>query len=995
MDLSVDSRERTGDEMAAGDDSQVDSVLRRLASAPALGLPLPAGTRIAGRYLVERRLGRGGMGVVYSAHDRELERRVAIKLHRASADPQAAARMLREARAMARLAHPNVVAVHEVGEHERQIFIVMEWVDGLDLHAWLAAAAREPAAIVEVFLAAGEGLAAAHAVGLVHRDFKPGNVLIGSDGRVRVADFGLARATGPAPATANQMSEETGALASPAAPTQEGVIAGTPGYMAPEQAEGGPVDARSDQYSFCVALWAALHGELPRPDGESRALKISAGLLAALRRGLSARPEARFPDMRALLDALQPEHARRRRRRAVMASALAGVAALSLALGVMLAPERGVSCAATEWQPAAILPKAQVEAMSRRFAAAGGPYAAEAWPRVEQALTRYAGDLSEGSSEACADTHVRGVQSAALLDLRMACLTRARREFAARVAALAAVERDGLAAAVPLATGLPDISHCGDVEALRAGDRPTPADPAAVAAVEEELAAAGALLVVGDHRGALARAEALTDELDALADPQLVADQRRLAGEALIVDHDVPGARARFEEGYLSARTAGDEVRAARLAAALAGLQTRHTAQHREALMWTRIADGELARGGGDRKDRVELLVLEGSARVGLGEPLAALERYEAAEAAIEQHGSPRPEHLAIVLSHKGVALEQLGRYDAAIAAQERSLMLLRESLGAHHPRCVHALTLIGTALAGAGRLAEAEARYLEAIALAEAIFGPDHPELAVPLADLAVLDGTRGRFAPAIARLERVLQLHEALAEPDPAAIAATLAMLGEYHSVAGDPQAGLVVLDRALALERATFGDDHARVAECRMRRAQVLADTGAVAEARDEQLAAASQLGRTLGPDSPMLADSLMIAGDNSVTLGELAQAEVLLRRSLAIWERVDRDNPQAMAPATSLGAVLVDLGRPGEALPWLERAVTIREAEQGAPWALAESRWQLARALWAVDEGRPRARALAESARASLTTHPDPLTPDRLATITAWLQQQPVD
>ncbi|MBL9102471.1 MAG: tetratricopeptide repeat protein [Myxococcales bacterium] len=682
--------------------------------------------------------------------------------------------------------------------------------------------------------------------------------------------------------------------------------------------------------------------------------------------------------MRALLAVLRPERAQRRRRRWIVGGAVVGVAAASLALGASVAAPN-VSCAPEAWQPAALLPDERLDALARAFAAQGGPYAAEAWPRVEQALVRYADRLAAGATAACNDTHVHGVQSSARLDQRMACLSRDRRELSARVAALAAIDEASLARSIPLATSLPDPDRCADLEQPIAEDHPALAD---------RLAAARAVLIAGDAEAASAGAEALADEADARG-PRWVAEQRELAGKALLAAHDTPGARARLEEGYLAARSAGDEARAARLSLALAGLRTTRTAEHDEALLWTRIAAGELARGGGEREAAVDLLLVEGNAYVGLGEVPAALTRYQAAEDALAAVGSPRPDHLAAVLSHRGVALELLGRFDEAVAAQERGLAIVRDALGAHHPLAIQQLTLIGTALAGAGRLAEAEARYREALALGEVIHGGDHPALAVTLADLAVLEGTRGRLAAAVALLERVLNIHEATPQPDPEEVAATLAMLGEYHSVAGDPRAGLALLDRALALERATHGDPHARVAECRMRRAQVLADAGDVAQALSEQLAAAADLERTLGPDSPLLADSLMLAGDNSRTLGDLTRSEALLRRSLEIWDRVDRDNPQAMHAATSLGALLVAAGRPAEAVPLLARAVELREAEVAAPWHLAESRYQLARALWAAGDERSRALTLAVQARDTLAEHPDPQAPDRRAEIDAWL------
>src|SRR3954469_19947733 len=203
-------------------------------------------------------LGRGGMGVVLSAYDPLLDRRVALKLLRPGAFPgvseqEGRARLQREAQAMARLAHPNVVAVHDVGTVGEQLFIAMEYVDGQTLTAWRSSAERDWRAIVLMYLGAGSGLQAAHAAGMVHRDFKPDNVLIGSDGRPRVGDFGLVSVT--------RASE--GAATTEAGTTRHGAIMGTPGYMSPEQVRGEPSDAQSDQFSFCVALYEALYGQRP------------------------------------------------------------------------------------------------------------------------------------------------------------------------------------------------------------------------------------------------------------------------------------------------------------------------------------------------------------------------------------------------------------------------------------------------------------------------------------------------------------------------------------------------------------------------------------------------------------------------------------------------------------------------------------------------------------------------------------------------------------
>ncbi len=319
------------------------------AAPPSLSEPEPrthSASRI-GRYAILRTLGEGGMGVVFVAYDEELDRKVAVKLLRdgGSGQPEQRLRIQREAQAMARVAHPNVVAVYEVGEHEGQVYIAMEFVEGTTLADWQhgSHSAHE---VLAIYRSAGQGLLAAHQAGLVHRDFKPDNVLVGKDGRARVADFGLARtgaggeAQAPidAAARARRAEERAAAVAGVAVLdqatarllgdggllqtplTQAGAILGTPAYMSPEQHDGLPTDARSDQFSFCAALWEALYGQ--RPFAGDTLLSLSFNVLQgrlrpipsgstvpprvgqALRRGLAVDPAARFPSMAELLEAI-------------------------------------------------------------------------------------------------------------------------------------------------------------------------------------------------------------------------------------------------------------------------------------------------------------------------------------------------------------------------------------------------------------------------------------------------------------------------------------------------------------------------------------------------------------------------------------------------------------------------------------------------------------------------------------------------------------------
>ncbi|HWB78946.1 MAG TPA: protein kinase, partial [Nannocystaceae bacterium] len=310
------------------------------------------------RYELREQLGSGGMGVVYAAWDPELRRRVAVKLVRiGDVGSAGASRLLREAQAIARISHPNVIPVHDVGTYAasdgdaRSVFVVMELVVGCDLERWLAQTPRAWRDVLDVFCAAGRGIAAAHEAGILHRDFKPSNVLIGEGepANVRVVDFGLARAIGDeGPEAASQQED---GVRTPELVTREGAVLGTPYFMAPEQLAAKQVDARSDQYAFCVALYAALFGigpfprtgvdellvakrkgeRLPPPEGTD----VPRWLLSHIERGLDPDPERRFASMTALLQTIDRDLRRRRDlgRVALLATAIVAAVGLGLVAG--------------------------------------------------------------------------------------------------------------------------------------------------------------------------------------------------------------------------------------------------------------------------------------------------------------------------------------------------------------------------------------------------------------------------------------------------------------------------------------------------------------------------------------------------------------------------------------------------------------------------------------------------------------------------------------
>ncbi len=311
----------------------------------------PGETLEIGRYEIAGQVGSGAMGTVYRAHDRSLDREVAVKvLHRS--DEMHRARMTVEAKALAKLSHPNVVTVHEVGTENGQLFVAMEFVQGKTLQTWLETPSE--LGLIDVFLQAADGLQAAHDAGIVHRDFKPENVIVGDDGRVRVLDFGMARSPG-APLLQEIDGEAQPLQALEPAITRTGVLAGTPGYMAPEQFEGSRVEAPADQFAFCIALHEAIWGTRPFAGdtvGDLAASVIGGHALmfagkprdglapheldaakAVIERGLKTNPDDRFESMRALMQRLRavPDLATRSPRRSATSKMVMGISSFTLA----------------------------------------------------------------------------------------------------------------------------------------------------------------------------------------------------------------------------------------------------------------------------------------------------------------------------------------------------------------------------------------------------------------------------------------------------------------------------------------------------------------------------------------------------------------------------------------------------------------------------------------------------------------------------------------
>jgi hypothetical protein len=385
-----------------------------------------------GRYVLVERAGAGGFGVVWSAWDPELGRPVALKLA-SSGDAGARARARDEGRALAKLSHPNVVPIYDVLEVDEGVFLVMELVNGKTLRA--IAEAATPLEMVRAYRQAGEGLAAAHAAGLIHRDFKPDNAIHGADGRVRVLDFGLARSAG-----------ETHDLA------------GTPRYMAPEQRAGKPLTAAIDQYALCASLREAIEKRVPR------------WLEPILARGTAEDPGARFPSMEALLEALARDPATRWRRRALVGGGVVAIGAVIAAFTLGRAGREAITCDGGAESIAQALPRDRIAAHLRSLTTA---YAREATTPVLAGLDAYAASLQSVNKTSC-EAHLGGAISSELFDRRIGCLARRRSALATLGELAGTAKPDELSHLMTALRELPDLATCEDDDALVSTVEPPP-----------------------------------------------------------------------------------------------------------------------------------------------------------------------------------------------------------------------------------------------------------------------------------------------------------------------------------------------------------------------------------------------------------------------------------------------------------------------------------------------------------------------------------------
>jgi tetratricopeptide (TPR) repeat protein/predicted Ser/Thr protein kinase len=955
--------ERTGvhdqrdDTTRLGDDTEPQ--------APSRDAPrLPRGTSID-RYVVIDELGAGGMGVVYAAYDPELDRRVAIKLLRPSLLGEGRPRLVREAQAIARIAHPNVVAVYDVGELDGSVFVAMEFVEGQTLNRWLRAKPRTIPEIVGVFRQAGRGLAAAHAADLVHRDFKPDNVLVGLDGRVRVVDFGLARGRGSVDSVGVVAGLSFSNLDE--ALTEAGTVMGTPAYMSPEQLAGRLATAASDQFAFCVALYEALYGERPF-DGKSvesltRAViacairepaagrSVPAWLRRAVVQGLQTAPKARHPSMEVLLRALAANPTRHRRR--WLATSAAGLGALAVAV---LAYRSGASrerspCTAAADELGAVWNDDRRTAVAAAFHATGLPHADDTWERVSQRIDDYAHGWSGQATAACEATHVEGTQSAELLERRRRCMGERLQRLDAFLEVIAEPDAAIVDRAVLGVRALPDLGGCLDVDALEAGVAPPEQEDTRleVAQLRDALARAEALYSAAKYREQLEQLEPLLERarhtgylpIIAQVEHALAQTQRSL---------DLPDGMPMLRAAFRDALAAGDDRRAAMIAVDMGyelGYEQRLDDAGRE---WLDIAQALGHRVGG--VPRLE---------IGVTNTLAAIAIRRAS-------------------------------YDEAQALFEKVVELQRE-LDPDDPNVAVALQNLGSAYAERRDFEHAREYLQQSAEHTERVLGPKHPSMTSLYANLALLSVLQGRFEEAEPALERTLELQRAVLGEDHIETARSLVSMAVVQRNLGRPEAAEKLHRQALAVRLAKLGPEHPEVAESMRNLALTVADLGRPAEAVALAREAQETAGRRLGPEHPEHGTHAAMVATLLVEAGEPRQALQEAERAIEILDARGPGGPLSSLEARRVkGRAQRELGRHQAAIFGLEQAIVTAQTDAAATNELAMLRFELAQSLRAAGRDPERTMQLAEQARDALR-EAAPARRRELERVEAWLAEPP--
>jgi eukaryotic-like serine/threonine-protein kinase len=851
----------------------------------------PVRGMVVGRYVVLSRLGAGGMGVVYAAYDPELDRKVALKfLLPGGGGSEGRTRLLREAQALAKLQHPNVVTIHDVGTHEGRVWLAMEFVAGATLAAWRAETSRPWPEVLEVMLSAGRGVAAAHAAGLLHRDIKPDNIMVGHDGRVRVMDFGLVRAqdddlvvaTGSTQQDiAGQPRVETSMLRV----TQAGQLLGTPAYMAAEQVRGDELGPATDQFSFCVTLWEALYGLRPftgdsvmdlvvavldgNPTPPPRGANVPRWLRRVLDRGLSVAPDERWPSMDALLEMLQRGRARARLRRGLAAMGVVALSAAGVAGWHELDRRQRVAACAAEGASIADVWNDDVEAKIRESLVATGvsnaeTTAAKLTPWLDEQVSAW----KAARTDVCLDAKVHATWDGEMHERGSWCLDERRMELEALVLELTRADAQVVHRAVSAAAGLLPVDPCRDTNLLRRLPPPPTEQRGAIRAARADLSRVDALGGSGKYDEGLDAARALVTSVESIAWPRLSAAAH--ASQAILLSRT--GAYEEAErtgaDAYYEAARVGAWDVAARVSTQLVYVSGYLRARHAEGLAWGRHAEVALSHAGD-------------VAQVGEARRLGNVANVRAA----------------------------MGAYEEARALYERALAIQGEGLGPEHPDVALTLNNLANVHAAAGASGEARVLYERALAIRERVLGPEHPDVAKSLSNLAGVHLAAGEHAEAQALLEQSLFILESALGPEHPEVAANLDNLAGTYWAPGAHEEARALYERALTIREKVLGPEHPAVAMNLANLAGTYGAMGAHEEARALHERALAIREKTLGPEHPEFAASLLHLSDAHRATGDFASWAALVERAVAIYDRHDGTQHLELEARFSLAEALI--------------------------------------------------------------------------------------
>jgi eukaryotic-like serine/threonine-protein kinase len=1005
-------------ELARGTPAELDATLP---STLTESLELEVGVTV-GRFTLVERLGAGGMGVVWAAYDPQLDRKIALKFVRAGfAQPEMLVRIAREAKALARVNHPNVVAVHDIGSDRGRIYIAQELVAGCDLGAWLAARPRDVREISGVFVQAARGLAAAHSAGIVHRDFKPSNVRVGDDGRVRVVDFGVARSQEP---DDDRVVEVTPARAVEPRLTVTGAAVGTPLYMSPEQHLGERSDARSDQFSFCVALAEALYGEVPFTGSTAAdysiavlrghirpappGTRVPGWLRAIVLRGLSGNRDDRFPTMDAVIAALEADPSRARRRY-IAGAAAALVLCIGAAGVVYAAGDHSPTCTGGRGQLAQVWNDQQRSAARSAFFHTELPFAGIAWSRVERVLDGYGNDWIAAHKATCEAT-VRGEQSSRAMDLRMSCLDQRLQQMAAAADMLARADHQIVERAGDITSGLASIRGCADLATLQA-ITPPPQEASRkrdVDAIRAELAAIKATKLSGKYQDALPAAQAAVKRARAAAYPPLLADALLLLGQLQLNVRDDKAAEATLREAYAVAIGAGHGGAATLAAATLLQVVGIELARGDDGEWWAQIAKAGIAnRATHDRTLAADVAMKAAELATVRGRHDEAI---TALRGALEIVVATDPLRTAMIHGALGEALFHAGKYSEALDEHRQALALYEAELGSEHPNTAIPHNGIGVALEHLGKFEQAMVEHRRALAIFERSFGADHPDVAGTRNNIAIVLADQMKLAEALAEYQQVLAIQVAKLGADHPNVAHTHQNLGALYRRMGKPESAIAEFRRQLSIMEKAFGPDHTEVGSAHYNLGTGLEDQAQDDAALVQFRAALAVWSHALSAQHPKLGFAHNAIGMALAQQGKFSDALPELEQGLAIEEAaLGADHVNLAGVHDNLGMILHNLHRDIEALAHHRRALAILDAQKvsasprdhaimiehiatallatGAasdaiaelepvlsaadqladPELVAQLQFDLAQALWTAQRDRARAKQLARTAR----------------------------